>query len=261
MKSRLTICALFFSLVLSVTLTASGLTVVGGLLRTDVAPGEHIQHEITLSIGDDEEPTEANAGVFGYGLGLNGGRSPLMAEDDTSPYSAREFLRISPESAIIKPGEPVTFVLEGDVPEDVGSGGKYALVNIVTPPTGSGQVGIALAAIVPVILTISGSDLIETGEITNLTVSGDGASAILENTGNYHYTASAEAILKDNEGNVIANAAAPPASTSIIPTASWLFTMNFEHEANLAPGTYTVEAAVTLEDGTVLDTEEATFEV
>jgi hypothetical protein len=254
-------CALLFLLALSATLNASALTISGGLFKADVAPGEQIKHKITVSIGENDTATEAIAGVFGYGFSLDGARGILKAEKDKSPYSARGFLSISPESALIKPGEPVTFVLEGKVPEDVGSGGRYALVHITTPPSGSGQVGIALAAMVPVLLTISGSDLVETGEITNLTVSGDNVSAIFKNNGNHHFKASAEAVMKNDKGEVVASAEAPLMSTSLVPTASWLFKMNFKQEKELAPGTYTVEANVTKEDGTVLDLKEKSFTV
>ena len=261
MKFKFALGALLFFLALSATVNASDLTVSGGIFKADVIPGEQIEHKIAISIGDNTNSTTANAGLFGYGLTLTGGIGPTPSEKDTNPYSARGFLNISPESAILNPDESVTFVLIGKIPEDVGSGGRYALVYIDTPPRGSGQVGIALAAIIPVILTISGSDLNETGEITNLTASIDNISAIFENTGNYHYKASAEAVLKDDKGNVIANATAPLTFTSIIPTASWLFEMAFDNETNLNSGTYTVEVSVIHENGTVLDTAEKTIKM
>jgi plastocyanin len=261
MKQIFTLCALLIALALSATFNAAALTVSGGLFQTDVSPGDQIKHKITVSIGDDENSTDVTAGVFGYGLTPTGGRDILTAEEDTNPYSARDFLSISPENATINPGEPVTFVLEGSVPEDVGSGARYALAYVTTLPRGSGQVGIALAAKVPVILTISGTELRETGEITDLTVSEDNVSTIFKNTGNYHYKASAEAILKNNEGIVIANATAPLSFTSIIPTASWLFDMPFENATNLDHGTYTVEVSVIHKNGTVLDTDETILDV
>lgn len=259
MKLKLALIALYIVLTLSATLDASAISVVGGIFKADVVPGEQIKHKITVSIDKDEEPTEAIAGVFGYGLNPDGGRGPLAAEEDKNPYSAREFLNITPENAILNPGEPVTFILEGKIPDNVGSGGRYAFVYIATPPRGSGQVGIALASIIPVILTLSGSDFIETGKITNLTVSKGNISAIFLNTGNYHYKASAVAVLKDDKGNVIANATAPLAFTSIIPTASWLFNMSFKRESDLAAGVYYANVSVFREDGTVLDNAEAEF--
>jgi methionine-rich copper-binding protein CopC len=65
----------------------------------------------------------------------------------------------------------------------------------------------------------------------------------------------------DAEDEVVATSEAPLMYTSLVPTASWLFDMAFEAEEELAPGTYTVEVSVIHEDGTVLDTEETTFEV
>ena len=226
-----------------------------------VAPGEEIRHEIIVGVNEEEGTTEASAGVFGCGFGLDGARIPIGPEEDVSPYSARFFLTVTPESATVKAGEPVTFVVTGTVPEDVGSGGRYALVNVGTPPRGDGQVGIAMAAIIPVRLTIKDTEIIQTGEISNLSASSAEVSAIFENTGNHHFKASAEAELIDAEGEVVAKAEAPLMNTAIIPTYSWLFKMAFEAEEELAPGTYTVEVSVIHEDGTVLDTEETTFEV
>ena len=256
--SRFMVC---IAIAILAMVPASALSVSGALLEKSVAPGGQIRHDITVSIDDNSQESEYFVGVYGCGFSLDGSRNPLDPEEDTSPYSARPFLTVTPERATVKPGEPVTFVVSGTVPDDVGSGGRYALVNIVTPPRGEGQVGIALAAIVPVRLTISGTELVETGEITDLTASAGGASAVFENTGNHHFRAKAEAALIDAEGEVVAKAEAPLMNTAIIPTYSWLFKMAFEAEEELAPGTYTVEVSVIHEDGTVLDTEETTFEV
>jgi len=247
--------------VLNALASGSSLSVSDALLVREVSPGDHIDHKVTVSIGKDQQELEAFAGIFGYGMGLDGARNPLEAEADSNPYSARGFLKISPESATLPPGEQVTFLIEGDVPDDVGSGGRYALAEIRTAPQGSTQVGISLAALVPILLTINGTDLVHTGEITYLSASSAEVSAIFENTGNHHFKANAEADLIDAEGEVVAKAEAPLMSNSLVPTASWLFKMAFEAEEELAPGTYIVEVSVIHEDGTVLDTEETTFEV
>jgi methionine-rich copper-binding protein CopC len=261
MTKNISIPVLILAIAISAMAPASGLSVNGGLMEMTVAPGDELRHQIIIGVGDDDEPMEAKVGVFGCGFGLDGARINLDPEEDVSPYSARPFLTVTPESAIVKPNETATFVVTGTVPEDVGSGGRYALVNVGTPPRGEGQVGIALAAVIPVRLTIKGSDLVETGEITELSASSAEVSAIFENTGNHHFKASAEATLTDAEGEVVAKAEAPLMYTPVIPTYSWLFKMAFEAEEELAPGTYTVEVSVIHEDGTVLDTEETTFEV
>jgi hypothetical protein len=185
----------------------------------------------------------------------------MEVTDEMEPCSAVGFLQLTPESALIEEGKPAKFVLEGRVPEGVGSGGRYALVKITTPPQGEGQVGIALGTIAPIRLTISGTELVETGEIADLTISGSDVSVTFKNTGNHHFKASAEAALIDDDGGIVASVGAPLMYTSLVPTASWLFKMSFDLEEDLSPGTYTVDVSVIHEDGIVLDTEEATFEV
>jgi hypothetical protein len=261
MTKNKSIPVLILAIAISAMAPASGLSVTGGLMEMTVAPGDELRHQIIIGVGDNDKPTEVKVGVFGCGFGLDGARINLDPEEDVSPYTARPFLTVTPESVTVGPNETATFVVSGTVPDDVGSGGLYALVNVGTPPRGEGQVGIALAAIVPVRLTIKGSDLVETGEITDLSASSGGASAIFENTGNHHFKAKAEAALIDAEGEVVATAEAPLMNTAIIPTYSWLFKMAFEAGEELAPGTYTVEVSVVHENGTVLDKKEATVEV
>ena len=130
MKFKLAVS--LFCILIALSALGSGLKVTGGLFEKDVVPGEHIQHTIIIGVNEDAEATEATAGIYGYGMGLDGSRVPLEDTDEMKPFSASGFLNISPESAIVKPGEPATFVVEGTVPEDVGSGGRYALVEIHT---------------------------------------------------------------------------------------------------------------------------------
>jgi hypothetical protein len=237
------------------------LNFTGALLEKEVAPGEEISHTITISLSGNESSMEATGGIYGYGMGLDGTRIPREDDEEMKPFSAIGFLKLTPENATIEPGKPAVFVIEGRVPEDIGSGGKYALVEIHTPPQNRSQIGIALAVIAPIRLTITGTDLVETGEITDLDVSGDGASAIFKNNGNHHFKASSEAILKNDKSEVVASAKAPLMNTALVPAASWLFKMNFKLENELNHGDYTIEVKVIREDGTVLDSKEKTFTI
>jgi hypothetical protein len=114
-------------------------------------------------------------------------------------------------------------------------------------------------------LTIKGTDLVETGEIKTLDVQegDDGlvARLLFENTGNHHYKASSEAVIEDERGEVVAEVSTPVGASSILPADVRMFNIQLDQVADLASGTYTVEARVIKEDGTVLDTEETTFEV
>lgn len=260
-EMRLKFIISLLCILMALSTSGAGLIVSGALLQMDVAPGDHINHTVTLSLKEDEEPTEAVAGVFGHGMRLDGARVPTEDTPEMAPYSAAGFLTVSPETAEIKPGEPTVFIIEGTVPEDVGSGGRYALVNIATPPRGEGRIGIALAAIVPVVLTISGTELVHTGEISELNLSDEQVSVAFKNTGNHHFRASAEAVVEDDDGEVVASVTAPLMYTALIPAATWLFEMEIDYEGDLEPGTYTVEATVLNADGELLDTKEETFEI
>ena len=259
-------CILCFFLAISAIAPVSGISVSGFYLITEVAPGDHIRHVMTANIGD-VTPTDMIAQINGCGTDPSGMRIALNSDEDTSPYSAREFLKVSPERARLESGKPAEFILEGDVPKDVGSGGRYAIVTIQTVPAGNGSVGVSAAIEVPIYLTIADSDIIETGEIIGLEIT-DNDDALLadvtfKNTGNHHYKASAEILLKDKNGEVVDRTVTPSdldSTDSIIPTFSRHFQIYFDNE-DLGHGAYTIVAIVTKEDGTVLDTEETTFEV
>lgn len=254
-----------FALSLLVT-TSAGFSVSGSILKTEVNPGQEVVHVMTVKNGEDALPLlDLTAEVFGFGISPTGGNLKFSSEEDTSPYSARAFFEVSPNKFSLGPGESQEVVLEGRIPEDVGSGGRYAVVNIKTEPMGSGNVGVITAIDVPIMLTIKGSELTETGEITDIKVleNDDGLFALLmfENIGNHHYKASSEAVIKDESGEVVAEVSTVVDASSILPENVRQFKIQLDQETDLAPGTYTVDVSVIKEDGTVLDTEEATFEV
>jgi len=264
MKHRFVICALCLLVALSAIEPVYSITVAGGTFIEDVSPGDHINHEMIVSIDEAEGPIDVTAKLFGCGMSPDGMRQVLMPEDDISPYSAMKFLRVTPERATLEPNKPVKILLEGDVPEDIGSGGRYAIVMISTAPKNSSAgISFATAVEVPVYLTITGTDIIETGAITDMNISVDSVSIIFQNTGNHNYKATAEFLLKDESGDVVAEASTPSDLTSInsmIPTTSRLFEVDLIPEDELTHGTYTVEARVIHTDGTILDTEVKPFE-
>lgn len=249
------------------TVVSTGLEASGAILEVEVAPGEHIRHKMIVCIDDTEPSMGILVEVVGFGQSLDGGNVELDPELDTGPYSARGFLSVSPASFHLEPGGSQRVLLEGEVPADVGAGGRYALVYIHSLPTGGGPVGIALAIDVPVLLTISGTQLVKTGEIMSLNVSepvsGEplSVSVVFKNTGNYHFKVFSEGVLKDEGGAVLAHASTTLTSSSIIPSCSRLFELSLSPSSELQPGTYYVRSTVSLEDGTILDGKEARFEI
>lgn len=259
-----------FSLVILLALsllvtTSAGFSVSGSILKTEVSPGQEVNHIMTVKNGEDASPLDLTAEVFGFGISLTGGNLKFDSDHDTSPYSARAFFEVSPKKFSLGPGESQEVVLEGRIPEDVGSGGRYAIVNIKTEPMGSGNVGVITAIDVPVMLTIKGSELIETGDITELEVLDEDEGLVVQllfkNTGNHHYKASSEAVIQDESGEVVAETSTPLEGSSILPGDERQFKIQLDQEMELPSGSYTVEVSVIHEDGTVLDTEETTFEV
>jgi hypothetical protein len=115
-------------------------------------------------------------------------------------------------------------------------------------------------------LTIDGSNLVETGQITALTVGEVIAgkpiivATTLKNTGNHHYYGAINQIsVRDSSGRDVGSAKSEPFSRAVIPIQSVRFDTPLT--AGLPMGTYTVVSRMTLEDGTLLDEKCTTFTV
>ncbi|VVB71757.1 Uncharacterised protein [uncultured archaeon] len=150
---------------------------------------------------------------------------------------------------------------------DVGSGGRYAIVNIHSKPQGSGTVGVSLAINIPVRLTINGTEQIKTGKITGiklkepLSSKQQNVTVSFENTGNYHYFVGLNASLNDKVGTVLARASIPQSFSVVIPRSTRDIEFSLRPGSGLEAGDYTVNATVSLEDGTVLDRKEVGFTI
>lgn len=268
MGSKLNILAyvLCIAVLLSSTVepASAGFGVSGAILKAEVIPGETISHQMVVSIAENEFPLGLVAEVVGFGQTLDGGCMRLESDNDANPYSANDFLKVSPERFSIEPGTSRELLLEGEIPLNVGAGGRYALVEIRSLPESNGLVGIAFAIDVPVFLTIAGTDLVKTGDIESFEVeemetpSGKVlmVSMIFKNSGNHHYRAKTEAVLKDSEGNVLASGKTPLGKASIIPMASRLFQLSLETADDLPAGALCLEVMVLSEDGRTLDSDE-----
>lgn len=273
MKSKLEFLACMFIplfIFLAIAPVSFGICSSGAVFVKEAAPGQYVSHTMNVKLSGSEPPTDVQVDVVGYGQSPTGVLLGIDASHDTSPYTARNFLTVFPRSVHLEPGISQNLLLEGTIPMDA-EGGRYAIVDIHTRPkrvspidTNSAIISTSVAIAVPVRLTISGTEQIKTGEITNLSASGEeqkDVSVTFKNTGSYHYKALAKAVLKDEDKNVLANASTSPTFSSIIPTCSWLFKLSLSPDSELQPGTYYVNATVCLEDGTVLASNETTFDV
>ena len=206
------------------------------------------------------------AEIYGFARSLNGVNVALSPKDDTGPFTARPFLSIEPNSFHLAKGETKVLNLSCTVPENVSSGGKYAIVAIKTAPKAGKSITVSTAIQVLVMLTIKDTKLIKTGNITDLNVSkskdGVAVDLIFKNTGNVHYKPLAQAVLKDENNRTLAEAEINlSSSNSILPTDLRSLSMDLVPTTSLAPGLYRVETKVTNESETVLDSRETTIKV
>ncbi len=250
-----------------------GLGVEGVVFDADVAPGDRISHEMIISLRDGEAPMDLAVEVTDWNQSQDGVNQPDAMHNTSHPYpySAMGFLSADPARLHVEPGESQKIAVKGDIPQDVGAGGRYALISIYGMPGKMNQepensVGISVAVNALVRLTISGSELIKHGEIIDANmdkpISGkhQNLSLIVRNTGNYHFKALAEAALRDDKGRDLAKSSSP-LSSNILPMAERLFFVSLVPEQELGPGAYSVNATVRTEDDILLASKEMKFKL
>jgi hypothetical protein len=254
-------------LLLAAGVASAGLGVSGSKLEKNVAPGDKFTHVMQVKTDPSDSPVNISVDIFGITQGDDGAIAELNASKDTSAYTARPFLKVSPTSFHLDPGKTQQVTLEVDIPNDVvGSGGKYALVKIRTLPVGTGMVGFSTGVYVPIRLTFNGAEILNKGEIEsiNLEKVKDEDKQILfvllKNTGNHHYYPKLNATVKDKDGKIVANASVPR-GIALLPTYSRLFKPLLNSDTPLKPGTYDLNTTISMEDGTVLATKETSIEV
>jgi P pilus assembly chaperone PapD len=232
----------------------AGLRVEGAIIQDTVAAGD--RRTYTFNVSDTAaEPMDVTIRVMGYGE-KNGGLTPLAPDQDASPYSAREFLTVSPEAFHLEPGERRDVALTASVPADA-SGGRYAVVYVLQAPPGGGGAAAVAAVAIPVLLTIKDTELDRTGEIEKIEiVPGQSpgqvtVNARLTNTGNYHYKFSATATVRDTANNVLGTSDPVEANSSLIPGLSRLVAIPVTVTAEMPPGEYIAEVQVVTADGTI----------
>ena len=247
-----------------------GLNVSGAILVTDTSPGETLTHKMTVSIGGSDPATDITVQVGGMGQSLDGAYELLEASADTSGYSARQFITIDKESFHLEPGMSQNLTVTVRIPQDVGAGGRYAVISIMntrpTGTTGEERVTTLTGINVPIALTIKDTQLTHQGKITALATEATGEQAFnifttFQNTGNHHFKVKGEVTVSSSQGEVLDTILMPLTSASIIPNLSRRLKATFTPEGVLADGIYTVKSRVMLEDGTVLDEAEGSFEI
>lgn len=250
----------------------SGIDVAGDLINERVAAGGHVSHELTITLPNSEKPSNFSVLVSGISMSPEGSPKTIEAEDDNYIYSARSFLTVSPTSFLLQPGESQKVLLEGDVPSDIGSGTRYAMLQIKSIPISGNESSGGSTAIVgginlPIIIEISGTDQIKSGEISELELKKpvspgkQDLSIIFENTGNTHFKAMTKAVLMAENKSVLASASTPLSIASVFPGISRKLSLSITPDDELEPGKYSINATVCLADESVLASKEMEFEI
>ena len=245
---------------------ASAINVVGSKYMETVNPGDTVTHTIIISTTATDPPMDIVVDVLGFGQTAGQSYTSLSAADDTSPYSARKFITLDARSFHLDSGESKTITATIVIPNNVGDGGRYAIISLHNAPSGDGTTAYVTAIAVPVMITIANSNLQQTGTITGIKtgdiVTGQPIHIItsLKNTGNIHYYLTKNNVtVSDSGGNVLDTASTTPSVFAIIPT----FTVNYDVslDKTLSPGTYSIKSVVSLENGTILDAKTSIIEV
>jgi len=259
------------SAVLSSTASAApALSIQGALADINLSPGQTYIHKMTITNSGDT-PLDLIVEARGLGQTLDGSNIELTPEQDTSPYSARQYITgIDVPSFHLEAGGSQVVNATIQVPQSISPGTRYAIIYIHSQPTGALNVGYVVAADVPVILTVPGAPVQKTGTITDLSVpemtSGQPLQVLttFENTGNYYYKVKNQVTIIDEHGATISTDVTPLTTSSIIPTYSRLFTVTptLPNPAKGLPaGNYTAESTIISDDNTVLDTKLIVFSI
>ncbi|MGA2933798.1 MAG: hypothetical protein ABSD81_01425 [Methanomicrobiales archaeon] len=263
----LILLTVFFIAILAIQPVAS-LRVESGDFRIAVSKGDTYTIPIAVSIGSQESAGDYAIDVGGFGETPDGIYQSLPASNDTSSFSARPYITVNQPTVHLNPGEREYSNITIRVPANAPDGGRYALILVhPAPAAGGAGSGISTAVQIPVMLTIAGSTLTQTGSITNLAtgemVTGEPIKILttLKNTGNYHYYgAFVNVTVTDAAGKVVATTSTDPSRPAIIP--GYAITFVTPITATLSPGTYTVKADAKLADGMVLlDSKTASFTI
>jgi hypothetical protein len=89
-------------LLLSLAPTSFGLGVEGVIFEAEAAPGQHVSHEITVSLRENEGPMDLQVEILDWGQSLDGSNQELE-EGAIACCSAKDFLRASPTEFTLSP--------------------------------------------------------------------------------------------------------------------------------------------------------------
>lgn len=247
---------------------ALALKVEGARIALDVEPGKTYTSPIGISIKPEESGGTFAIDVMGFGQSPADGTSiSLNAAADTSPYTARPFITIDRPTVTLEPGGRADVSATINVPAGAKDGGRYAIILVHPAASASGApAAFATAVAIPVILTMKGGSITETGEISLLMPAAAEVGkpftveTTFRNSGNYHYSGAKNSVtITDTSGKEITTAETAPFSRAIVPGSSVEFSCTIEN--GLPQGTYQLTSRVEKQDGKLLAEKKATLQV
>jgi len=243
----------------------SSLSVTGSKYMETLPPGSVATHGILIKAEQDDDPFDVHAEVMGFTNGPDGAYQPLSPEEDTGPYSARRYISLDRTQVRVEPGTSQEIRATIALPQDVGSGGRYAIIYLRSQLREQGQIGFVTAVAVPVMITVGGTEPVEAGTVTGVTTgkiaTGQPFTVTtgFSNTGNHHYYRLTDTVVVSDAQGVISTASVGPVPYAIVPGSVVQFKVPVD--SPLPIGTYTVQSTITKEDGTILDQKSVNFEV
>jgi hypothetical protein len=243
--------------------SASGLTVSGAKLVAAVAPGDSLVHRINVAIGRADSPVDIEVGVSAMLQAADGTPHPSAID---GACSAVDFIMLDRDSFHLNPGETGAVNVSLRIPEDVGDGGRYALITVAARAAEGRGLNVITGVDVPVYISIKGSHLIRQGSFSSLEASAkDGhaiaAAATIENTGNHDFKFRSIFAVTDGEGRTVGEADTGLSLWTLIPGMSRSVHASVTPQSEVPPGVYRMSARVCLEDGSIIAEEVADFEL
>ena len=232
----------------------TGLTVSGAKLVATASAGDTFIHQITVSIGSDDQPMDMTVQVLPMAQALDG--TPLSSQE-ANPYSASSFITLDKDSFHLDPGGKQMVNATIRIPKGVGDGGRYALIKVATQPPAGSALSVITAVNIPIYITIKGSRLANQGKITSLSADVSSSQAIevvsvFENTGNHDFKIKNNLTLRNSKGKTVASIQTNISLWTLIPGMSREIKADIFPEVDLSPGLYRVTSQITLDDGTIL---------
>ena len=247
--------ALSWGTVLASPVLAGGLNVSGGKIEVSVTPGSNSTHVINVQNTSD---AAMNIGVDIEGYGVSSGNDfvVLSPANDISPYSARQWLSVTPASFSLAPGDSQNVTVTVNVPAGTGAGGRYAIVMIQTIPPPGEQVATVSAIAARVMLTVNGYCVDTSSQVTGITSTNStstttaGVTVTLADNGNYYFYPQINVTLMN--GNTAVATGSVDTGWPVLPGYSRQYQLNLTGAGTLPAGKYEAEIKVDDSSGNVI---------